>query len=288
STELTRVLNPSSPPQLQISRNPNTVAVLAFLIRDEENNIRMVSVLHDIADELGKRDWNFSLNPCDNNTNWATPSLDETSPYNNTLKCNCSYPEGVCHVIAISLEGQDLDGVLPPSLAKLPYIKTINLARNYLNGTIPPEWASTKLEFLSVCVNRLSGRIPAYLGNITSLVYLSLESNMFSGSVPAELGNLENLVNLILKSNNLSGELPVELNRLAFLTELRLTSNNFNGRIPSLESWKQLSKLEMIGSGLEGPIPASVSLLTNLEELVLRSCNITGRIPDYIKELSNL
>ncbi|KAI7747510.1 hypothetical protein M8C21_016712 [Ambrosia artemisiifolia] len=77
-----------------------------------------VRVLRDIADELGKRYWNFSLNPSDNNTNWATPSLDETSPYNNTLKCNCSYPEGVCHVIAISLEGQDLDGVLPPSLAK--------------------------------------------------------------------------------------------------------------------------------------------------------------------------
>ncbi|XP_076928025.1 putative LRR receptor-like serine/threonine-protein kinase At1g07650 [Bidens hawaiensis] len=214
--------------------------------------------------------------------------------------------------LAAYLKGQDLGGVLPPSLAKLPYIKTVDLTRNYLNGTIPPEWASTNLEYLSVTVNRLSGTIPTYLANITSLVYLSLESNMFSGTVPAELGKLENLVNLILNANNLSGVLPMELNNLAKLTELRLSSNHFTGRIPSLESWKRLRNLEIHGSGLEGPIPASLSVLSNLTELrisdlsgdnssfpnlrnmmnmtklMLRSCGITGRIPDYFSQLPNL
>uniref|UniRef100_A0A251S4X2 Putative leucine-rich repeat domain, L domain-like protein n=1 Tax=Helianthus annuus TaxID=4232 RepID=A0A251S4X2_HELAN len=108
-----------------------------------------VQALRDIAKEVGKRDWNFSLNPCGNNSNWVTPNPTET--YNNTVQCNCSYPRGVCHVIKIFLKGQDLDGVLPPSLAKLPYIKTIDLTRNYLNGTIPPEWASTNLEYFPVC-----------------------------------------------------------------------------------------------------------------------------------------
>ncbi|KAL8268288.1 hypothetical protein R6Q59_002086 [Mikania micrantha] len=280
-------------------------AQAGYLPQDEVNALR------DIAKELGKRDWNFTLNPCDNNPNWATPNVSNMDIYKNIVKCDCSYSGNVCHVMTIILQGQDLDGVLPPSLAKLPYIKTIDLARNYLNGTIPPEWASTKLEFLSVCVNRLSGRIPTYLTNITSLVNLSLESNMFSGAVPAELGKLENLTSLILNANNLSGELPVELNSLANLVELRLTSNNFNGRIPSLESWRQLKNLEIHGSGLEGPIPASISLLSNLEELrisdlsgesspfpnlssmtkmrklVFRSCNITGRIPN-ISHMSNL
>jgi len=75
------------------------------------------------------------------------------------------------------LKGQDLSGVLPASLAKLPYLKNMytehpeqllenqfefylflkslwfylffsDLNRNYLSGTIPPEWASTKLEFM--------------------------------------------------------------------------------------------------------------------------------------------
>nr|XP_043623422.1 probable leucine-rich repeat receptor-like serine/threonine-protein kinase At3g14840 isoform X2 [Erigeron canadensis] len=271
-----------------------------------------VNVLREIAQQLGKTDWNFSLNPCDNNSNWATPKSTARPLYNNTVVCDCSYPGDVCHVIYISLKGQDLKGVLPPSLAKLPYIKRIDLARNYLNGTIPPEWASTNLEYLSAIVNRLSGRIPTYLGNITSLVYLSLESNMFSGTVPAELGKLENLKNLVLNANNLSGELPVELNNLRNLEELRLSSNSFTGKIPSLESWKELRMLEMHASGMEGPIPASISFLSKLEELIsdlsgegsprfpdligmknikklmLRSCNITGTVPDYLSQMSKL
>ncbi|KAJ0836764.1 putative leucine-rich repeat domain superfamily [Helianthus annuus] len=107
-----------------------------YLLQDE------VRALHDIAEELGKRDWNFSLNPCDNNPNWATPNQTDTSLYNNTVMCNCSYPGMFVTSLQcmLILEGQDLDGVLPPSLAKLPYIKTIDLGRNYLKGTIPPEW----------------------------------------------------------------------------------------------------------------------------------------------------
>ncbi|CAH1416315.1 unnamed protein product [Lactuca virosa] len=225
----------------------------------------------------------------------------------------CSFPNNVCHVVSLNLKGQDLDGILPRSMAKLPYIKTIDLARNYLSETIPREWASmTTLEFLSVFVNRLSGGIPTYLGNITSLRYMSLESNMFSGTVPPELGKLENLATLALSANNLSGELPVELNNLTNLKELRLSSNNFTGKLPSLESWSHLEKLEIQGSGLEGPIPESLSFLSNLTELrisdlsgegshfpnlsrltnmsllVLRSCNITGMIPDNISNMSLL
>nr|GEX46577.1 probable LRR receptor-like serine/threonine-protein kinase At1g07650 isoform X1 [Tanacetum cinerariifolium] len=279
-----------------------------------------MAALKDIAKELRKNDWNFSLNPCDNASNWnwswRTENRSEMPSYNNSLLCNCSYPGDVCHVESLFLKGQDLDGILPPSLAKLPYIKKIDLTRNYLSGTIPREWASTKLEYLeylSVTVNRLSGRIPPYLGNITSLIYVSLESNMFSGTIPAELGKLKNLVNLMLHANYLSGELPVELNSLTNLAELRLSSNNFTGKIPSLESWKRLQKLEMQGSGLEGPIPESVSQLSNLTELrisdlrgkgslfpdlssltnmttlMLRSCNLNGTIPaDYISQMSKL
>ncbi|KAI3689477.1 hypothetical protein L2E82_47435 [Cichorium intybus] len=266
-----------------------------------------VAALHEIAKQLGKRDWDFRLNPCDGNNNWTTPQHEQ---YNNSIECNCSYD--VCHVVSLYLKGQDLDGVLPPSLAKLPYIKSIDLTRNYLNGTIPSEWTSIKLEYLSVRVNRLSGRIPTFLGNITSLVYLNLESNMFFGTVPAELGKLKKLSILRLRANNLSGELPVELNSLTNLTEIRLSSNNFSGKIPSLESWEKLEKLEIQASGLEGPIHESISTLrnlklirisdvsgersqfpdlsriTNLTWLMLRSCNLTGTIPRYISSMSKL
>ncbi|XP_019078076.1 probable LRR receptor-like serine/threonine-protein kinase At1g07650 isoform X3 [Vitis vinifera] len=230
------------------------------LPRDEEE------ALEEIAEQVGKKDWNFSLNPCDGNSNWSTPNRKEMPLYNNTLTCNCSYPNGQCHVVQMSLT-----------------------------------------------VNKLSGPIPSFLGNISTLRYMSMESNMFSGTVPPQLGQLVNLENLILNTNNLTGELPPALANLTKLTEFRISSNNFSGKIPNfIHSWKQLQKLEIQASGLEGPIPSSISVLTNLTELrisdllgegsnfpplgnmkglkklMLRGCNISGSIPKYLAEMTEL
>ncbi|KAE8734298.1 putative LRR receptor-like serine/threonine-protein kinase [Hibiscus syriacus] len=269
-----------------------------------------VDALREIARELGKKDWDFTVDPCSNHSSWRNPDIDPRKLYNSTLVCNCSFPGDVCHVVSLYLKGQDLPGVLPPSLAKLPHIKVIDFTRNYLNGTIPPEWTSTKLENLSVTVNRLSGPIPDYLGSITTLQYLTLESNMFTGPIPPTLGKLVNLENLVLNANNLTGEFPKALTNLTKLTEFRIGSNNFTGRIPDIfQNWTQLQKLEVQASGFEGPIPPSISSLTNLielrisdlnggvsrfpslrnmkslQKLMLRDCNISGQIPDYLSEL---
>ncbi|XP_050290691.1 probable leucine-rich repeat receptor-like serine/threonine-protein kinase At3g14840 isoform X2 [Quercus robur] len=271
-----------------------------------------VKALGEIAEQLGKKDWNFSVDPCINDSSWSTPKLDSRPLYNNSLICNCSVPS-VCHVIALFLTGQDLGGVLPRSLVKLPYLKSLDLTRNFLSGNIPHEWASTKLEFLSLSVNNLSGPIPSFLGSITTLKFLSIENNLFSGMVPDELGKLVNLENLTLSANNLSGELPVALTKLTKLTELTISSNNFTGRMPDFfQSWKQLEKLVIQASGFEGPIPSSISILSNLTELrisdlvgevsnfpnlssttsmtilMLRSCNIFGQIPTYISNMTQL
>ncbi|KAG6692172.1 hypothetical protein I3842_10G100200 [Carya illinoinensis] len=271
-----------------------------------------VKALEEIAAELGKKGWNYHVDPCSHDTSWETPrpKFDRTVTYNNSILCNCAYPDGECHVVGLSLKAQDLSGVLPKSLVKLRHITMIELPRNYLTGTIPSEWTSLKLERLSTSVNKLSGRIPSYLGKITTLRYLSVENNRFSGSVPPELGKLVNLENLILNANFLTGELPVDLTYLTNLTELRISSNNFTGRIPDFfNSWKKLQKLEIQGSGLAGPIPPNISVLSNLTELrisdllgegsifpnlasmtnmkrlMLRSCNLSGQIPPYIPDL---
>ncbi|KAK1378359.1 hypothetical protein POM88_025103 [Heracleum sosnowskyi] len=147
-----------------------------------------VSALHEIANQLGKKDWNFSVNPCDEND----PNI---SNWNNSVICNCSYPGGICHVESMFLTGQDLDGVLPKSLAKLPYIKQIDFTRNYLHGTIPREWVSTKLEYLSVAVNGLSGPIPGVLldGTIIAVKQLSSKSNQGSREFVNEIGMISGL-----------------------------------------------------------------------------------------------
>ncbi|KAK6797305.1 hypothetical protein RDI58_005007 [Solanum bulbocastanum] len=217
------------------------------------------------------------------------------------------------HITKIILKGLNLPGVLPPELVKLPYIKEIDFAYNYLSGRIPVEWAATQLTNISVTVNRLSGEIPKELGNISSLLYLNLEANQFSGSVPSELGKLIYLQTLILSSNELVGKLPTSFSKLVNLTDFRINDNNFSGQIPDfIQNWKQLTKLEMHATGLEGPIPTNISLLNKLTDLrisdiggpaqafpslgdimgfhnlVLRNCNLSGELPVYIWALKDL
>ncbi|XP_049380075.1 probable LRR receptor-like serine/threonine-protein kinase At1g07650 [Solanum stenotomum] len=63
------------------------------LLPQQEKN-----ALKEIAEQMDKKDWDFDLNPCDGNTNWTTPKIDKISMYVNNVTCNCSTPDGFCHV----------------------------------------------------------------------------------------------------------------------------------------------------------------------------------------------
>ncbi|XP_062161777.1 probable LRR receptor-like serine/threonine-protein kinase RFK1 isoform X2 [Alnus glutinosa] len=268
-----------------------------------------VDALQQIASTMGSTYWKFDGNSCQ--LGMVGMTLEPPRNSESSISCDCN--NTVCHVVKIVLKFYSLPGMLPPQLVKLPHLQEIDFAYNYLNGTIPLEWASMRLTFISVLGNRLSGEIPKELGNITSLTYLSLEANQFSGIVPLELGNLTNLQTLILSSNNLTGNLPMTFAMLGSLTDFRINDNNFRGTIPDfIQNWKQLTRLEMHASGLEGPIPPNISLLSNLQELrisdidgpnqdlpmlinmsglirlVLRNCKIFGEIPSYIWTMKNL
>ncbi|PSS04864.1 LRR receptor-like serine/threonine-protein kinase [Actinidia chinensis var. chinensis] len=268
-----------------------------------------VDALQQIATSMGANHLVFNSDSCD--VIMAQPKPKDAD---SSVTCACNFENDTyCHVVRIMIKGYSLPGVLPPELVKLRYLQEIDFAYNYLNGTIPWEWASMQLNSISLLGNRLSGEIPKELGNISSLTFLNLEANQFSGSLPLELGKLINLGTLMLSSNQLSGELPTSFSGLVNLTDFRINDNNFSGAIPEfIQNWKQLERLEMHGSGLEGPIPSNISLLnkltelrisdingtaqeipnfsnaTGLERLVLRNCNISGEIPEYIGKMSSL
>ncbi|XP_030480448.2 probable LRR receptor-like serine/threonine-protein kinase At1g07650 [Cannabis sativa] len=267
-----------------------------------------VEAIKEIAEQLHKKDWNFS-DPCSNQTTIDTP---HTEQYKNVVICNCTISANTCHIQSIYFIGQDLDGELPSSLWKLPHLKQVNFDRNILSGSIPKEWTLNKLESLGISANNLSGPIPSYLGNITTLIQLGMESNLFSGTIPSELGKLVNLEYLNLNANNLTGEFPLALTNLTKLTTLRISSNYFTGRMPEFTNWKQLQNLEMEASGFKGPIPSSISNLdkltelritdlngessdfldlrnmTNILKVMMRSCKLRGNIPSYISNLTKL
>ncbi|KAI5662312.1 hypothetical protein M9H77_21635 [Catharanthus roseus] len=264
---------------------------------------REVEALKKIGSVLGKTDWNFSVDPCSGEKG-----------FDNSVSCDCSFANNtLCHVIGIALKGQNLSGSLPPELIRLPYLQELDLSRNYLNGSIPPEWGSTKLKLISLLGNRISGPIPIELGNITTLTNLTLSSNLLEGTLPPELGNLLHIEKLDFASNNLTGVLPSTLANLTKLKDFRVGDNQFSGSIPNfIQKWTHLEKLFIQGSGLDGPIPSAIASLTeltdlrisdvkgnfssfpplssakNMNTLILRSCNIDGPFPLYLGLMKNL
>ncbi|XP_044461652.1 probable LRR receptor-like serine/threonine-protein kinase RFK1 isoform X1 [Mangifera indica] len=267
-----------------------------------------VDVLNQIAKTMGPTNWTFDAD--------TACEIHEKSPVTEVTKnisCILDSDGSSHHISVIEFKRCDLSGVLPPELNQLPNISKVDFAYNYLNGSIPVEWASMELNFISLFGNRLSGNIPSHLGDITSLTYLDIEANQFSGTVPTQLGKLVNLETLRLSSNRLTGNLPNEFSQLTNMTNFRINDNNFNGSIPEfIQNWSQLERLEILGSGLKGPIPSSISLLENLQQLkisdidgtnqafpdlsknthlrrlTLRNCHISGEIPKYIWGMNNL
>ncbi|XP_057457765.1 probable leucine-rich repeat receptor-like serine/threonine-protein kinase At3g14840 [Lotus japonicus] len=271
-----------------------------------------VQALKDIGNTLGKKNWDFTVDPCSGKKNWISPAQLPGSE--NAVTCNCSFNNNsVCHVVSIVLKAQNLSGTLPPDLVRLPYLQEIDLTLNYLNGTIPKQWATLNLVNISFYGNRLSGTVPEEFGKITSLKSLVLEFNQLSGNLPSELGNLPQIETLLLRSNNFTGELPATFARLTTLKQFRIADNQFSGVIPSfIQNLINLEMLVIQGSGLSGPIPSGISHLKNLtvltitdlngsdspfpqldkmsmlSNLILRSCNIIGAVPEYLGNLTNL
>nr|XP_007149541.1 hypothetical protein PHAVU_005G078900g [Phaseolus vulgaris]ESW21535.1 hypothetical protein PHAVU_005G078900g [Phaseolus vulgaris] len=212
-----------------------------------------------------------------------------------------------------TLKEQNLQGTLPPDLYKLPYLREIDLSRNYLNGTIPTEWGSTKLDTIALLGNRLTGSIPTGITNISTLLNLNLEANQLSGNL-SHLGSLTQIKRLLLSSNNFTGELPDTLAKLSQLTDFRIRDNQFSGKIPDFfQNLTNLTILHIEGNGFSGPIPSGISNLENLTDLrisdlrgsepspfpvlskmknlnklILRNCNIIGDLPKDLGDLTSL
>ncbi|KAB2601357.1 LRR receptor-like serine/threonine-protein kinase RFK1 [Pyrus ussuriensis x Pyrus communis] len=227
-----------------------------------------VDALRQIATTMGAKYWSFEAGAGAGACRIDTVGVTEKKPKGSqkNIDCVCNFENNtVCHVVKLMIKGYSLPGMLPPQLVKLPYLQEIDFSYNYLNGTIPGEWASMKLTYISVLANRLSGEVPKELGNITTLTFLNLEANQFSGILPAELGNLVNL------------------------QTFRMNDNNFNGILPDwVQNWKQLKRLDMHSSGLEGPIPSNISLLYNLKELRISDTNAPSQEFPMLRYMTGL
>uniref|UniRef100_A0A6N2KFE7 non-specific serine/threonine protein kinase n=1 Tax=Salix viminalis TaxID=40686 RepID=A0A6N2KFE7_SALVM len=222
---------------------PNLLASCLGLLAFSEAKLvqEEVDALEEIALTLGSKYWKFNADTCQ----IESVGVTQVPPKNAEQRIDCECKNGNntdCHVTRI------------------------DFAYNYLNGTIPREWASMQqLTSISLLVNRLSGEIPKELGNITTLTYLSLEANQISGIIPPDLGKLINLQTLRINDNNFSGTIPI-----------------------FIQNWKKLERLRI--SDINGPTQGFPMLknMTGMIRLILRNCNILGELPAYLWTMKSL
>ncbi|XP_021864482.2 probable LRR receptor-like serine/threonine-protein kinase At1g56140 isoform X2 [Spinacia oleracea] len=272
------------------------------------------SILQQWQKPANTRQWNTTGDPCSGAALVDTIVIDNPE-YNPFIKCDCSYDDNTtCHITALKVYAIDAIGVLPDELWNLVYLTNLNLAQNYLTGSISSGIGNlTRMQYLSFGINALSGPLPRELGLLTELIVLGAGGNNFSGPLPSEIGNIRTLQQLYIDSSGVSGVIPSTFANLQNLLILWASDIELTGVIPEfIGNWTQLQVLRLEGNSFRGPIPSSLSNLTSLQELrisglsnsssslefvtsitslnilILRDNNITGPIPRNIGQLQSL
>lgn len=204
---------------------------------------------------------------------------------------------------------------IPKWLMQLPSLSQIYLAGCEIHGEIPDYIPKSLLE-LDLSANRLSGRIPAWIGSLSQLYYLNLSKNKFVSEIPSTFTNLEILGVLDLHSNKLEGSVNavfqikskfaggsltyLDLSDNSFssgveqigkggqehIQHLNLSHNLLKGRLPtSIGILKSLETLDLSYNGLSSNLPTSLANLTILERLMLHKNHFTGRISEEFLKL---
>ena len=169
-------------------------------------------------------------------------------------------------------------------------VSKLDLSNNRLTGTIPAALGQlVQLQELYLDRNQLKGAIPPELSQLNRLGTLSLEENQLTGEIPAEMGQLVMLQQLDLSENQLAGAIPGELGQLLNLHSLRLHENRLTGKVPpELHQLRRLQVLRLSSNELTGAIPRELGQMTQLQWLDLSGNQLTGTIPSELSQLTNV
>nr|CAD1824972.1 unnamed protein product [Ananas comosus var. bracteatus] len=137
------------------------------------------------------------------------------------------------------------------------------------------------MTLIDISVNKLTGKIPTEIGNLSGLVSLNLSYNQLTGQIPKTLSNLYQIESLDISNNRLSGDIPWQLGQLKFLEVFSIAQNNLSGCIPSFrDQLATFGKATYEGNvGLHGP---------PLDETCTTSSNTTTSSEEEDKEVSSI
>ncbi|KAK8992576.1 hypothetical protein V6N11_048653 [Hibiscus sabdariffa] len=258
----------------------------------DPSEVRALNSIFQQWDTQAADTWNISGEPCSGFALSQSDSVFEDPSNNPAIKCDCSFRNNtLCHITSLRVYALDKRGVIPEELLGLPFLTFLQLDRNFFSGRLPAFIGNmSRLGLLSISHNNLSGPIPKELGNLKDLYYLGFGVNNFSGTLPPELGNLVKLGELSINSCGLGGEIPSTFANLVELRTVWASDNAFTGKIPDFvgNKWTKLTSLRFQGNSFEGPIPSSFVNLTSLNSLRIGDIYNGSSSLDFVRNLKNL
>ncbi|KAJ9540344.1 hypothetical protein OSB04_026850 [Centaurea solstitialis] len=150
-----------------------------------------------------------------------------------------------------------------------------------LSGKIPKCFSSMlMLERLYLAENNLTGGIPPFLGNLTSLEVLALAGCPLGGNIPNSFNQLKNLQKLALGESSLVGSFPLFIFNLSKLQLLTFPGNQLLGHLSSnfCSGQPHLQVLEFEDNHFSGILPPSISNCSELEYIDVSDNNFEGEI----------
>ncbi|MED6197994.1 hypothetical protein PIB30_061949 [Stylosanthes scabra] len=246
---------------------------------------------------LGLSGNKLSLLPRISSSNETLPSIQVLG----LRSCNLhgeipSWIMNLTNLAFLDLDSNNLEGQIPHSLFSLVNLETLSLYSNSFQGQIELDMflKLKRLTWLDLAGNKwtLLNKKGSY-SNVTipPLEYLYLSSCNISGEIPSWIMNLTSLLSLYIDDNNLRGKIAHSLFTLENLTELSLDNNLLEGQL-NLDMFLKFKMLTYLGlssnklSLLIGKDSTNVTL-PPLERLSLASCNLM-EFPPFIQEIDQL
>ncbi|XP_042023526.1 phytosulfokine receptor 1-like [Salvia splendens] len=215
--------------------------------------------------------------------------------FNSSSSSCCDWPGITCssppsRVIKLELGDRRFFGNLSESLANLELLKTLNLSRNYLKGSIPLSLLHLpQLEILDLSYNLISGTFPSSI-NLPSIRVINVSENSIGGALPAEICSNSTTIRVLnVVDNYLTGVVPLGLGNCTSLEELALATNLIHGALPEdLYRLQKLNKLFLQENNLSGQLSRLIGNLSNLARLDLSLNKFSGNLPDVFDRFVGL
>jgi len=269
------------------------------------------SILREFFDATNGHGWN-------DNTGWDNDLPDVCG----WAGVECLYSEAEMAdgdkentIIGLYLGDNFLSGRTPPSLWKLPNLRTLDISYNpscdvdfgsldkdnappleIVNARQTATTSAKGVSALSETIERLilsdckfESQFPPDLLELRKLQTLAVSGCSLRGSIPngeeGGISKLEQLRIFDVYGNDLTGTIPEGLATLVHLRDLILSKNQFHGKIPSFvnDELVMLEKFWVNMNDLTGEIPAFENQ-PSIQQLYLNGNEFTGTIPETFLE----